>query len=140
MATQKTKMELNTSPEIKKIKETINKESIKNMDKQRFGFFSIPMNPFIGDQSYSYSKKRVLDEMGKVKFEERNVVTKPLKEGRFGDAYFSNDLIEDKHVQAKIKAGTIEDYNNKIAKVKDSKKQKEYKPEFFPASVKNFPD
>ncbi len=85
-------------------------------------------------------KLGILDDMGKVLFENRNVVINPLKSGKAGDVYFTNILVEDKNVQAKIKQGTINDYNEKIAKVKKSKENKDYKANFFPASVKHFPD
>jgi len=49
-------------------------------------------------------------------------------------------LIEDKLVQARIKAGTEQDYLKKIEKVKYGKLHNEFHVNFFPAAVRHFED
>ena len=82
----------------------------------------------------------MLNQDGKVNFEKRNIMTQPLKHGRYGAAYFSNDLVEDKNMQEKIRLGTIQDYNNKIEKVMKNKEEfknpNKLKKVFSPASLK----
>ena len=110
----------------------------------------------MGDQSYSSSKKcnwlsnipifilsilkiGIVDENRRVLIEKRNIQTKPLKEGRYGEAYFSNMLIEDKDVQQRLKDQAKKELRDKLSKVKQRKLDKQhFKQAFRPASVHHY--
>ena len=82
----------------------------------------------------------VLDDAGKVIFEKRNFVTNPLKSGKTADVYFSNMLKEDKKTVERLKNGTIQDYNDKIEKVKKTKGTSNKNHIFSPGTVQKMPD
>ena len=64
--------------------------------------------------------------------------TKPLKKGKFGDALFSNMVIEEKGTQDKTKMLSEKEYQDKIDNVKLKKKNREFKQSFRPSSVSQY--
>lgn len=130
----------------KKILDELSKELASDADKMgdqpRFGFFSIPYSAYIGDRFYSQDKQKIYrTNERKVITEPRGIYTKPSKQGKFSDAFFSNFMKVDKELLTEIEQKAKQEKEEYLQLVKSRKKGVEgFKQTFKPGGPQEYKD
>lgn len=128
---------------IEEIATQINNDAKKMETIPRFGYFSIPYSSYVGDRYYSQDRKKIYRTAEKkVITEPRGIYTTILKKGKFSDAFFSNMVKEDKHIQAQIEQLADKEKQEYMSNVKKrtQKDSHNFKQSFLPAGPQEYKD